>query len=88
MEKDLDRYHQLLLAIEEERQQEEQYYREISESKTDKEKIESGILLSNLAIQKLYYTIGEYMEIQLSPNNNQKISNKFKPYRICPRSCL
>jgi len=79
MEKDLDRYHQLLLAIEEERQQEEQYYREISESKTDKEKIESGILLSNLAIQKLYYTIGEYMEIQLSPNNNQKISNKFKP---------
>jgi len=73
-----DRYQRLLVAIEKERQAEEIYYANIAKQKTDKEKIEAGILLASLVLVKKYYTIGEYVEVQLERTKNLDIPNKFK----------
>lgn len=75
---DNDRYKQLLVAIEKERLAEETYYSEIAKQKTDKEKIEAGILLASLVLNKKYYTIGEYVEVQLEQTKNFDKPNKFK----------
>ena len=47
-----DRYKQLLVAIEKERSSEEVYYAEIADQKSEKEKIEAGILLASLVLSK------------------------------------
>ncbi len=73
-----DRYKQLLVAIEKERLAEEKYYSEIAKQKTDKEKIEAGILLASLVLTKKFYTIGEYVEVQLEQTKNYDKPNKFK----------
>jgi len=73
-----DRYRQLLVGIEKERQQEEIYYSELSRQKTDKEKIEAGILLASLVLTKKYYTIGEYVEVKLERTKDIDKPNKFK----------
>ena len=73
-----DRYRRLLEAVEKERLAEELYYREISQQKTSKEKIEAGILLASLVLTKKYYTIGEYVEVQFEQSKNFDIPNKFK----------
>lgn len=73
-----DRYKQLLEAIEKERLAEEIYYSEIAKQKTDKEKIEAGILLASLVLTKKFYTIGEYVEVQLEQTKNADKPNKFK----------
>ncbi|MEM9545290.1 MAG: AAA domain-containing protein [Bacteroidota bacterium] len=73
-----DRYRQLLIALEKERQAEEKYYAELSSQKTDKEKIEAGILLASLVLIKKYYTIGEYIEVKLEQSKNIDKPNKFK----------
>jgi len=75
---EMDRYKSLLEAIEKERQQEEKYYLEIAQQKTDKEKVEAGVLLTSLYIKKKYYTIGEFVEIQLEITKNFDKPNKFK----------
>lgn len=73
-----DRYKQLLQAIEKERAAEEVYFAEIAKQKTDKEKIEAGILLASLVITKKYYTIGEFVEIKFEQTKNSNKPNKFK----------
>ncbi|MEE9438961.1 MAG: hypothetical protein V3V14_08185 [Saprospiraceae bacterium] len=67
---DKDRYKKLLLAIEKERQNEEDYYAAIALEKTDKEKIDAGILLTSLFVKKKFYTVGEYVEVQLEITKN------------------
>jgi len=73
-----DRYKQLLVAIEKERLAEEIYYSNIAKQKSDKEKIEAGILLASLVLNKKYYTVGEYVEVQLEKTKNFDKPNKFK----------
>ncbi|MDF1696491.1 MAG: AAA domain-containing protein [Saprospiraceae bacterium] len=73
-----DRYKKMLIAIEKERLAEEIYYSEISKQKTEKEKIEAGIMLASLVLEKKYYTIGEYVEIKLEQTKNFDRPNKFK----------
>lgn len=73
-----DRYKILLEAIEKERAQEEKYYAEIATQKSDKEKVEGGILLTSLFIKKKFYTIGEFVEVQLEITKNLDKPNKFK----------
>ena len=75
---EIDRYKTLLEAIEKERQHEEKYYAEIAKQKTDKDRIEAGVLLTSLFIKKKYYTIGEFVEIQLEITKNNDKPNKFK----------
>ncbi|MFT4534707.1 MAG: ATP-dependent RNA/DNA helicase IGHMBP2 [Saprospiraceae bacterium] len=75
---EIDRYKTLLDAIEKERQHEEKYYAEIAKQKTDKDRIEAGVLLTSLFIKKKYYTVGEFVEIQLEITKNYDKPNKFK----------
>lgn len=73
-----DRYKSLLQAIEEERKQEEKYFREISKQRSNKEKVEAGILLTSLRLKKKHFTIGEYSEIQLEITKPKSQTNKFR----------
>ena len=73
-----DRYKDLLNAIEKERQTEEAYYAQMASQKSDKEKIEAGILLASLVLVKKFYTIGEYVEVQLERTKDFDLPNKFK----------
>lgn len=73
-----DRYQLLLDAIEQERLQEEKYYAEISKQRSEKERVDAGILLTSLYIKKKYYTIGEFVEVQLEITKNQNRPNRFK----------
>lgn len=73
-----DRYKVLLEAIEKERAQEEKYYADIATQKTDKEKVDGGVLLTSLFIKKKFYTIGEFVEVQLEITKNHDKPNKFK----------
>jgi superfamily I DNA and/or RNA helicase len=75
---EIDRYKIMLDAIEKERQHEEKYYAEIAKQKTDKDLIEAGVLLTSLFIKKKYYTVGEFVEIQLEITKNHNKPNKFK----------
>jgi len=75
---DTDRYKTMLDAIEKERQHEEKYYAAIAKQKTDKDRVEAGVLLTSLYIKKKYYTIGEFVEVQLEITKNHGKPNKFK----------
>jgi len=57
----------MLDAIEVERKQEEAYFRSLSESKTNKEKIESGILWYPVNVDRKHYSLAEKVEIEVSP---------------------
>jgi len=73
-----DRYQRLIDAIELERQQEEKYYAEVSKQKTEKDRVDAGILLTSLFIKKKFYTIGEFVEVQLEITKNFDRPNRFK----------
>ncbi len=61
------RYDQLLDAIEAERSAEEKYFQELSSSKSVKERIAAGVLWYPVEITKKHYTIGEHVELELTP---------------------
>ncbi len=75
---EIDRYKTMLEAIEAERRQEEKYYAEIAKQKTDKDRVEAGVLLTSLFIKKKYYTVGEFVEVKLEITKNFDKPNKFK----------
>lgn len=68
----------MLDAIEEERKLEEIYYADIAKQKTEKERVDGGVLLTSLFIKKKYYTIGESVEVQLEITKNHDRPNKFR----------
>ena len=74
------RYKRLLDCIESERQAEEDYFRRLSTSKTTKERIKSGILWQPVEIARQHYTVGEYVELELTPASPSASSgsNNFK----------
>ena len=71
------RFKVLLEAIESERKQEEDYYRNLSQLKSAKERIESGILWHPLRLNKKFYTVGEFIELQF-----EKTKNLNKPHKL------
>jgi len=73
-----DRYKTLLEAIEQERQSEEKYYANIAAKRTIEERVASGILLTHLALDKSYYTVGEYIEIKFKRTKDVNASHKMK----------
>ena len=75
-----NRYKRLLDCIESERQAEEDYFRRLSTSKTTKERIKSGILWQPVEIARQHYTVGEYVELELTPASPSASSgsNNFK----------
>ncbi len=73
-----DRYKTMLAAIEHERKSEEKYYAQLSTQKSISEKVEAGILLTHLSLEKRYYTVGEYIELKFQRTKNVKAPHKFK----------
>lgn len=73
------RIKRLIDAVEEERKIEESYYQNIANSKTKKEKVESGFLLYPVTIARKSYTLGEHVELQLDLPPSLSISkSKFR----------
>jgi len=77
MEKN-NRFGTILEAIEAERKQEEQYYRTLSLQKTQQERIKSGILWHPLRLTKKFYTVGEFIELQLEKTKIDNLPHKLK----------
>ena len=78
------RLKRLIDAVEEERKIEESYYANIANSKTKKEKVESGFLLYPVTIARKSYTLGEYVELQLDLPPSLNISkSKFRTGAGC-----
>ena len=75
-----ERFERMLQALELERDQEETYFRELSKSKSFKERIEAGILWYPVSIDKMHYSIAEKVELELSPAsiNASVARNNFK----------
>ncbi len=67
-------------AVEEERAAEEAYYRNLSASKSLKERIHSGILWYPVEIRRQHYTVGEHVELELIPRSSGSYSpnNSFR----------
>lgn len=63
-----DRYDVLKRALEIERKTEEDYFRQLSTSKSYKERIESGVMWYPVSIDKMHYTIAEKVEVEVSPS--------------------
>jgi superfamily I DNA and/or RNA helicase len=68
----------LVLAIEAERTKEESYYRTLALKKTQKERIESGILWHPLKLQKKFYSVGELIELEFEKVKNDNLPHKLK----------
>lgn len=62
-----ERLHRLSEAVSLERAAEEAYYRKLAASKTIKERIEAGITWYPARKTRQHYTIGEHVELELTP---------------------
>ena len=62
-----ERYDLLRAALETERKEEEEYFRQLSASKTIKERIDTGVLWYPVSIDKMHYSIAEKVELELTP---------------------
>ena len=83
MSAEVDRYDQLLEAIECERQEEQNYYQSLSKDKSIKEKIDAGILWYPLEIIKQHYSVGEQIEVVFEKIKNLNLPHKLKPGAGC-----
>ena len=71
-----ERYYNILKAIEAERLAEEQYFQGIASSKTLKERTEAGVLWYPVQIERSHYTIGEKVELELSPKKPDQLKRR------------
>ncbi len=75
-----ERFEKLSKAVEHERAAEEVYYRNLSASKSLKERIQSGILWYPVEIKRQHYTVGEHVELELVPTSTgaYRVNNSFR----------
>ena len=66
-----EKYHNLIQAVEAERKSEQTFFQNLSFQKSNAQKKEAGILLSPVIINKSYYTVGEFVEIEVDRPENQ-----------------
>ena len=80
MAKSDSRYEQIIEAVLAERNAEEAYFSNLSTSRSQKERIAAGVLWYPVEIVRKQYTIGEYVELELSPNTPSAANstNNFK----------
>jgi len=62
-----ERYLTLRKAVEAERSEEEAYFRNLTASKSIKERIETGMMWYPVEITRQHYTVGENVELELMP---------------------
>ncbi|MBK9735116.1 MAG: AAA family ATPase [Saprospiraceae bacterium] len=77
MNTDNHRYITLLKAIEAERRHDETFYKQLNESKTIQQKIQSGFIWYPVQIIKNSFTLGDYREIEVQKINTSENSHKF-----------
>jgi superfamily I DNA and/or RNA helicase len=77
MSLELVRFEKLLKAIQEERKHEERFFKDIHHSKSLQEKVSTGFVWYPVQAMRKSYTVGEYIEVELERNTDQKISHKF-----------
>lgn len=63
----IDRLKLMMKAIEAERRSEEDFFRNISTSRSFKERIAAGVMWYPVEILQKHYTVGEFVELELSP---------------------
>lgn len=64
-----ERFARLRKAVEFERASEEAYFRKLAATKSIKERIEAGIVWYPVEIASQYYTVGEHVELELTPSS-------------------
>lgn len=74
----LERYHKLMLGVEAERKQEEAYYLNTIAKQDINTKVNNGVAWYPVDIVSKRYTVGEYLEIQISRKVGQVGSHRFK----------
>ncbi len=62
-----ERFEKMLQALDCERRHEEAYFRELSYSKSYKERIAGGILWYPVQVDKMHYSLAEKVELEVSP---------------------
>ncbi len=82
----LERYQQLLRAIEAERAEEEKYYLKLKAQDSRQDKIKSGILLYPLSLERSNFTLGERIECVFFRTKNKEANHKFKVGVACTLS--
>jgi superfamily I DNA and/or RNA helicase len=78
MRTETDRFSRILEAIESERRHEEAFFREISEKKSLQEKVVLGFVWCPVIITRSYYTVGEYLEIEIVRKKEGPSSHVFR----------
>lgn len=71
-------FQDLLLAIEAERKNEEDYYAQLALSRTESDRIASGLMFSHLSVEDAYYTLGEKVELKLRRHKQLNSPHQFK----------
>ena len=74
----MSRYKELIDAIEAERKQEELFYKETITKRSIKQRVESGLTWYPIAINKMVYTIGDYVDIEVERTKNLGKSHRIR----------
>lgn len=77
MNNHLERYHQLLKAIDAERKHDETFYKNLNANKGLKEKVDEGFAWYPVSIIRKSYSIGEHIEIEIERSSSEAKSHKF-----------
>ncbi len=75
---DQSRLKTLLKAIEAERKNEEHFYLNIIANKTQQEKVANGVAWHPIEITKKYYTVGEYVEVEVNRVNSDQGNHRIR----------
>lgn len=77
MSLELVRFEKLLKAIDEERKHEERFFKELHQNKTLQDKVKSGFVWYPVQLVRKYYTVGEYLEVEVERNTDGIGAHKF-----------
>ena len=77
MSLELVRFEKLLKAIDEERKHEERFFKEMHQSKSLQEKVKFGFVWYPVQLVRKYYTVGEYLEVEIDRNPEGAVPHKF-----------
>jgi ATP-dependent RNA/DNA helicase IGHMBP2 len=77
MSSELVRFEHLLKAIEEERRHEERFFKDMHQSRSLQDKVKTGFVWYPVQLVKKYYTVGEYLEVEVERINDASGAHKF-----------
>ncbi len=72
-----ERFENIIKAIEAERKHDELFFKNLHESKSLQEKVDSGFVWYPIEIVRVSYTIGDYVEVEVKNTKPQKKDHRF-----------